>query len=69
MSNLMSCDFCKNGRYVLSGDPRRPVPCYVCNPSGSVALVTVERCLGCGCDLSRRDCGCPAGSCVSIEVQ
>lgn len=23
---------------------------------------TIEKCLGCGCDVSKRDCGCPAGT-------
>lgn len=38
------------------------VPCSECNPNGKYEAKEITVCLGCGCDINIRDCGCPAGT-------
>lgn len=57
---MKDCQKCENYRWLIEND--KLIPCRYCNHSGVYEAKTITICLGCGCDIMKRDCGCPAGT-------
>jgi len=61
------CVECDNYRFkVISG---KPTECLKCNANGDYKLKEITVCLGCGRDINKSDCSCPAGTGMSLVKQ
>lgn len=63
----LRCKNCDNYRYILV--LKRPVVCNECNYHHRYKIKEIEYCLGCGGDISIKECACPAGTQKSLVRQ